>query len=83
MVDLDVDEHAGQAARLEQVALELAFGEVVELHAAEALEVDSDAIGARLGDDAVEDTTTMPASQACLTAPFSAVGDAELRTIAS
>ena len=54
LVDFVVDEHAGNAAHFEQVALDATAGEVVDLHFAEFLEVDCDAIGAGLGDDAIE-----------------------------
>ncbi len=53
-VDLVVDEDTRDAANLEQVALEAALLEIVDLHGAELLEIDRDPIGARLGHDAVE-----------------------------
>jgi hypothetical protein len=53
--DLVVDEDAGEAADLEQVAaVGQTAGEVVELAAAHLVEVDGDAPGAGLGHDAVE-----------------------------
>ena len=53
--DLVVDEDAGEAADLEEVAaLRHLLGEVEHLVLAHLLEVDGDAPGAGLGDDAVE-----------------------------
>ena len=54
-VDGVVDRGAGEAADFEQVAaLGLELGHLLDFLLAHVLEVDDDAIGAGLGDDAVE-----------------------------
>jgi hypothetical protein len=82
--DLVVDEDAGEAADLEQIAaVGQVFGEV-EIWSAPIF-LKSTAIRQAQGSVTMpsKETTMMPASQACLTAPFRAVGDAALRTMAS
>ncbi|MNT45151.1 hypothetical protein D3C72_1817170 [compost metagenome] len=54
-MDFIIDRNAGQTADLEQIsALRHGLGEIVDLACAHRLEINSDAPGAGLGDDAVE-----------------------------
>ncbi len=81
--DLVVDEHAGEAADLEQIA---AIGILSLRYSISSLPICLKSTAMRQAQGSVtmpsKETTMMPASQASLTAPLSAVGEAALTTMA-
>jgi hypothetical protein len=84
VVDGLVDRSAGEAADLEEVpALRLELRHLLDFLLAHVLEVDDDAPGAGLGDDAVEGDDDDAGVAGLLDAPFSASGEEALMTMAS
>jgi hypothetical protein len=82
--DLVVDEDAGKAADLEQVAaLGQLLGEILDLVLAHLVEVHGDAPGAGLGDDAVEGHDDDAGVAGLLDRAVQGVGEAALSTMAS
>ena len=83
--DLVIDEEFCETADFKKVdAIGQAGGGVVDLFLAHGRDIDGDPPGAALGHDAPSKLTTVRAtSQASLTAPFSALGKAAFKTMAT
>ena len=83
-MDLVIDENTCKPANFQQIApVGQSLGKVLHLVAAHLLEIDRDAPCAWFGDDAVERHDDDARVAGLLTAPFRAVGEAALTTIAS